>query len=201
MSTDTQIKSYAIPAEMWLRGSPRRADLPPLSIPARDALDIERRSKKGVNLRNEAQRYTLCCERIQGVTADLASEEGLLPPPAVFVRAASNDNPAPTARGYLAVIEAVTLYWQKALGKSYSRIASVFFPPEDAARHSQLYEAISTVPNVGELFTKAAERASLPGAHFKVTPQQCRAAFELRRELLRSAMSAGSAVVDVIELI
>lgn len=201
MSTDTQIRSYAIPTEVWLHGSSRRPDLPPLAIPARDALDIERRSKKGVNLRNEAQRYTLCCERIQGITADLANEEELLPLPSVFGRGDSTDSPAPTARAYLAVIEAVTLYWPKGQRQSYSRIASVFFPPEHAAHHLQLYEAISRSPNVGELFTKAADKASLPGEHFEVTPQHCRAVFELRQELLRNALSSGSAVVDVVELI
>ena len=67
MLIDTQISSFAIPPDIWKNDHDIASNLPPLHLPARDALAIERRAAKGVNLRNEARRYTLCCERIQGI--------------------------------------------------------------------------------------------------------------------------------------
>jgi hypothetical protein len=200
MLTDTQIRSFLIPVKLWREGLSLRPDLPPLIVPACDALDIERRAKKGINLRNEAHRYNLCCERIQGITADLAAAENILSPSLIFVRSGSTEKQSPTARSYLALID-IMFFLVKRHNLSYTRVASIFFPPEDSKKHQQLYEIMSNGTNVNELFRTAAKRASLPGEHFAVTPEQCRTAFEQRRILLEKAVSEESAVVDLIELI
>ena len=66
------IRSYLIPHDIWLSGWSDLPHLPAVALPARDALEIERRFRKEMNLRNEVRRYTVCCERIQGIVRDLA---------------------------------------------------------------------------------------------------------------------------------
>jgi hypothetical protein len=61
MLTNTQISSYIVPKEIWEQGRAGSPGITPLSIPARDALEIERRRSLDINLRNEDHRYTIAC--------------------------------------------------------------------------------------------------------------------------------------------
>lgn len=196
MLIGTQIRSFLVPFEIWYQGYDGRRDLPPLAIPARDALDIERRSGKDLSLRNEAQRYTLCCERIQEIVAELTIE---LEFPALLFPSddAAKDSAAPNAGAYLALMNTL----RKSLkGSPYRRVSAVFFPPEHAILHSQVYEVIGGRDGVDELFIQASKRGSLPNEVCNPTAEQCRAAFAQRHRLLKIAASEGKAIVDLIEL-
>lgn len=198
MLIGTQIRSFLVPFEIWHQGYNGRRDLPPLAIPARDALDIERRSEKDLSLRNEAQRYTLCCERIQEIVAELASELEITTPPVLFPSDdAAKDLAAPSARAYLALMDALR---RSLKGSPYRRVSAVFFPPEHAILHSQVYEVMASRDGIGELFIQASKRGSLPDEMCNPTPEQCRAAFAQRHRLLKIAASEGKAIVDLIEL-
>jgi len=199
MLTDSQIRSFLIPAQVWEEGVQSRPDLPPIAMPARDALDIERRAKKRVNLRNELHRYSICCERIQGITAELVMEKNVLPAPLIFSRSNFNDKQLSTARSYLALIDVLSRGQNQNL--PYKRMASIFFPPDHAKLHLKFYEMISKSLKINELFAIAAESASLPNEHFQITAEQCRMAFDQRQDHLRKAAQTGNAVVDIIELV
>lgn len=198
MLTDTQIRSYLIPASIWAQGHPTRNDLPPLALPARDALDIERRAQKDVNLKNEARRYTLCCERMQGIVQQLSRASGLLPTPKIWWPDAEPDGRAATARAYLALMNAISRILK---GSPYPRISALFFPPDHTLSYLKVIDAIRQQPNLERLLDQAARSASLPDARFTVMPEQCREALDQRIELVHRAISAVSGIVDVVELI
>jgi hypothetical protein len=198
MSTDTQISSFFVPENIWTQGYHARPDLPPLVLSTRDALDIERRARKRVNLRNESHRYILCCERIQGIVRELSQQAGLLPPPIVWPVHRTSNGVSASALAYLALIEAISWFLR---GSPYSRVSTLFFPPEHAKPHLQIFEAIRQHTDVDQLVERAARNASLPGSTFDVTPGQCRIALDQRHELLRTAVSEVCGLVDVIELV
>ena len=198
MLTDTQISSYLIPASIWAQGHPTRKDLPPLALPARDASDIERRAQKEVNLNNEARRYTLCCERIQGIVQQLSRESSLLPTPKIWWPDAEPDGRAPTARAYLALINAISRILK---GSPYPRVSALFFPPDHTRSYLQVIDAIRQQPNLDRLLDQAARSASLPDARFTVMPEECRSALDQRAELVRRAESEGHGLVDVVEFV
>jgi hypothetical protein len=197
MLIDTQISSYLIPKPLWEQGYPGRADLPPLAIPTRDALDIERRAQKGVNLRNEANRYILCCERIQGIVRELAQESHLLRPPMVWPAHLGPNASVPSARVYLALIEALGPYQRR---DPKFRFAAVFFAPEYADLHQKIFEAIRQGTGIDQLLERTAKSASLLGDSFVVSTEQCKAALEQRYELLKIAALEECGLVDVVEL-
>jgi len=187
-----------VPFEIWHKGYVGRLDLPPLAIPARDALDIERRSEKDLSLRNEAQRYTLCCERIQEIVAELASELEFPSPSMLFPSDDAAKDPAgPSARAYLALMDTLR---RSLKGSPYRRVSAVFFPPEHAILHSQVYEVMGSHDGIDELFIQASKRGSLPDGMSNPTDEQCRAAFAQRHRLVKAAASEGKAIVDLIEL-
>jgi hypothetical protein len=69
-----QIDLYSVPAEFWNDGRDPAFDFSSFS---RDALAIERRILKAVNLDLERSRYILCCRRIQEAAARVAEEKRL----------------------------------------------------------------------------------------------------------------------------
>ncbi len=198
MLTDTQISTYLIPASIWAQGHPTRKDLPPLAQPARDALDIERRAQKDVNLNNEARRYTLCCERMQGIVQQLSRESGLLPTPRIWSSNIEPDGMAATARAYLGLINAISRILRRS---PYPRVSALFFPPDHTQSYLQVIDAIRQQPNLDRLLDQAARSASLPDARFAVLPEQCRAALDQRIELVHRATSDDHGIVDVIEFV
>jgi hypothetical protein len=198
MLTDTQISSFLVPATIWHQGLSGRPDLPPLALPARDALDIERRDTKGARLRNEARRYVLCCERIQGIVRELSMEVGVLSAPVVWPATSVADGSVPTARAYLALSEAIGRFVR---GSPYPRICAIFFPPEHGRRYLHILDAILQEPQLDQLLSRAATAAALPGSTATVTSQECGNALQHRREMLTTVASQGCGLVDVVELI
>lgn len=200
MLTDTQISSFLIPRSIWQQGIPAQTNLPPLAIPARDALDIERRARKQINLHNEERRYTLCCERIQGIVQELSQETNVLRPPMLWPVYRLAKATEPSARAYLGLIEALgrSLGSQKS---SEARIAAVFFSPEDTEKYLKIFEVLRKNPNLDKLFDGAAKIASPPGSPFSITKQQCSMAFAQRYEFVKIAVSEICSIVDVVELV
>jgi hypothetical protein len=72
-----RIVMWQVPKEHWQGAANRETIISPF---VRDALDIESRLPKGVNLGNERMRYQLCCRRIQNAVlqGQLASEHEFL---------------------------------------------------------------------------------------------------------------------------
>lgn len=198
MLTDTQIKSFMIPQDIWINGYAGRPNLPPLLLPARDALDIERRAQKDVNIRNEIRRYTLCCERIQGVVGELSLVEGLLAVPVVWPTHRTPSEDSPSALAYLALAESLSL---RLKNSPYSRVAAIFFPPEHAKIHFQVFEAICRRSDLDQFLEHAAKQSSTSGSITKASVSECRKALNQRCSLLNIVASRQHGLVDVIELL
>ncbi|MFN8495658.1 MAG: hypothetical protein U0350_49155 [Caldilineaceae bacterium] len=201
MSTATQISTFFIPAEIWKQGHPLRPQLPPLALPARDALDIERRALKRVNLRNESLRYILCCERIQGIVHELSQEGGVLKDFFIWpIQSSTKEEVLATSAAYLALID--TIRRSKFMDKiSYPRITALFFPPEHATRYSKILSDLCQQPHLNQLLERAAKDASLAGTTVHITAEHCRKAIDQRLELSMHAVSQNYGLVDVLELI
>lgn len=209
MLIDTQISSFPIPAEIWFKGYDGLPSLPPLYLSGRDALAIERRSIKGVNLRNEMRRYTLCCQRMQGIVHEIAHQSGVLPQPIKWPSQNQDDSNLPSARAYLAIMALMGRWMFKFLSDSppeqlellYPRVSSVFFPPEDAERHLKCFEFIATHPQVDLLFERAARESTLPICDSSISVVNCRKAFHMRHESLKFIALRGYGLVDVLEIV
>ena len=207
MLIDTQISSFPIPPEIWKNGHENAPDLPPLHLPDRDAMAIERRAEKEVNLRSEQRRYTLCCERIQGIVQELSQKTGVLPVPVIWPSHSQNNSKVPSARSYLAVMDVIGRWMSRFLSREeirkldYLRFATIFFPPEDAACHLKAFEFIANHSQVRRLFERAARDATLENSPFTVSATQCQEAFHMRYELLKVVAAKGYGLVDVLELV
>lgn len=206
MLIDTQISSFAVPPEIWKNGHESAPYLPPLHLPARDAMAIERRAVKGVNLRNEQRRYTLCCERIQGIVQELSQKSGVLPDPLFWPSHGQSNSETSSARAYLAVMDFIGRWISRFLREEilqlgYLRFAAVFFPPEHAARHLKASEFIANHSQVHRLFERAAREATLENSPFTVSAAQCQEALHMRYKLLKVVAAKGYGLVDVLELV
>jgi hypothetical protein len=209
MLIDTQISSYPVPAAIWFNGYDGAPNLPPLHLPARDATAIERRAMKRVNLRNETRRYTLCCERIQGIVQELSQEPGVLPEPLVWSAHSRSDAGIPNARSYLAIMNLMGRWMAKFLANLpaeehqfiYPRVSALFFPPGDAELHLKCFELASKHSDLQRLFERAARDATLESSSFAVSATQCENAFHMRYELLEAVAAEGYGLVDVLELV
>lgn len=197
MLTDTQISSFIVPQDIWTNGYAGLPDLPPIVLPARDALDIERRAKNNVNIRNEIRRYTLCCERIQSIVQELSFIERVLPLKVVWSTHRTPNVDMPSALAYLALAESLSLWLRKS---PYSRVAAIFFPPADAKIHAQVFEAICRRPDLDQFLERATKQASELGSVAKVTPLECGKALEQRSKLLQTVASMKCGLVDIVEL-
>jgi hypothetical protein len=201
----TQISSFAIPKKIWANGYDSIPGLPPLALIARDALAIERRSNKGVNLLNEQRRYTLCCERMQGIIEELAVQDGLLRPPLVWP--VEDTQEIPSARAYLAIIEVIISWMRKHLSVDekerveYIRFPRIFFPPDHATLHLKQFDFLSHHAEISSLFELAAQTASIKDSRFLLSSAECKRAFELRYELLKGLAAQNLGLVDVLDLV
>lgn len=205
MLTDTQISSILVPNAVWEAGLEGRPDLPPLRVPARDALDIERRAEKRVNLRNEIRRYTLCCERMQGIVLELA-RAGIATVTMQWHATQVADERRPNARAFLAVVEELAHTidrMQRASPGStpnlYNRVARIYFPPDHARIHRAMFQAMRQGAGLDKLFERAAKTASLSNS--QITVDQCAQALETRYALLQQAEAGGYGLVDVVEIV
>lgn len=204
MLTDTQISSILIPNTVWKVGYAGRSDLPPLRVPARDALDIERRAEKRVNLRNEIRRYTLCCDRIQGIALEL-SRSGIASMGMQWHTFRDGNDGRSSARALLAVIEELARTVDRmqrttpgSIQNLYNRVGRVFFPPEHARVHCAMFQAMSQGTGLDKLFERAAKNASF--SNNQVTAEQCSQAMDARYVLLKKVEAEGFGLVDVVEL-
>lgn len=193
MLIGTQIKSFLVPQDVWHHGYVGRSDLPPIAIPARDALDIERRFRKGACLRNESRRYTLCCERIQAIISELASVPDLLGKPILYAAQQVAGEADSSSVAYISVLNTLRSSLRQT---PYPRVASVFFPPDHAKRHCQVFDFIHKRPELEQLFDRAAKHASVLDDN--CTPRQCSEAFAKRHQTLKLAAAEDLAIVDVL---
>lgn len=214
MWIDTQIKSFVIPSGIWADGLSTLDKekypgvgrlLPPLQLPARDALAIELRVQRGVNLHNEQQRYTLCNHRIQEIVITLADLADVLSAPVVWPKMMDPRGKVPSSRAYLAVVS-VTARWMRKflLGQfpyAYGRLPAIFFPPQDAKQHYETYRLISQHPEKNQLFARAAKEASIADTPFILSPEECQNAFLFRMELLHVIMTQRLGLVDILEVL
>ncbi len=205
MSLATRISSFVIPALVWEEGYSALPKLPPMALVVRDALAIERRSSKEVNLSNEQRRYTLCCERMQGIAEELFYGSDALQPPLVWP--AESTDKMPCARAYLAVVETILPWMRKHLSKDemnnvvYSRFPFVFFPPDHTASYLAQYEFLSRHAEIDSLFEFAARVSNIKDSPLFISPTECKRAFDLRLEILRRVAGQDWGLVDVVEII
>jgi len=205
---DTQISSYLIPSDIWESGY---AEVPPLALPARDAVDIERRWKKGVTLNNESRRYTICCERLQGIASALVAAGAPISPPVVWPSHSEAAAGAPSALAYLAMYEYLRRLYkpiqtdaqgrQSQVGLKHRRLESIFHAPgQSLTAFLSLLDHITHEPKLAEMFDQAAQKAEVSGSH-QLTATDCRYAFEQRRAVIAQCSQAGFGVVDVFDLL
>lgn len=203
----TQISSYLVPTEIWEGGSSALPHLPPLSQPARDALEIERRSRKAVNLRNESRRYSLCCERIQGIVRMLALGGAHMPEPFVW-RAYDAEGENTRAMAWLALSEYLRRFYtvdRNGIERDrlrFDRLEAVFhLPGLQLSNLLALFEQIRKNPHLDQVFVAASQKAEVSNPTLQVTPQECRAAFENRFDLIKRCSMESLALVDLIDLV
>jgi hypothetical protein len=213
MLIDTRIKSFLIPNSVWKQGIPKDiietkapewAMLPSLEFPSRDAIAIEIRASHGVNLLNEQRRYAICCERIQDITLELSRISGLLRPPLIWPKEVDT-NKIPRTRALLAINTWIVPWMTKFIvpnfPNAYARIPAIFFPPEHAKSHCEIYQLMSRSPEIQKLFQKAARESTVPEGQDKITFDECQKAFLLRLELLKVAANQAEGLVDVFEIV
>lgn len=207
MWISTQISSYLIPGEIWESGYAAFPQLPPLSFSARDALEIERRSRKEVNLRNEARRYTLCCERMQGIVRELWLGRAPLQEPFVWRAYDSEQQKNPKAIAWLALSEFFRRFYTVTRnGKKdtlrYDRLEAIFHPPGNRISNLLLlFEKIQTEPYLAQIFDAVAQKAVVSNPVLRVTAEECRDAFESRYRLVQRCARESFGIVDVIDIV
>lgn len=169
MLTGTRIRTVFVPLNIWCNGEQSRLDLPPLALPAKDALEIEKRTRKALDLRHESRRYVNCCERMYGISLELLKAS------LVHVefqcalgldgQYAGNDVP----RGFIDILAVINRYrrrFDERLDKPLpqgvesnpknvqsSRLGSVFIPPRHPSMAAQLgiFKTISANENFAQL--------------------------------------------------
>lgn len=205
MSIAIQISSFLIPQQIWECGYKPLFHLPPLAIPVRDALEIERRSRKEVNLRNEARRYSLCCERISGIVRELALGEAPLPKP--FVWSVSEKDINPRGVAWLTLAEYLRRFYRidrSGVTKDtlrYDRLEATFHPPGlRVANLLALLEVVEKNPHLPQVLLDACNKAHISTPVMSVTVAECGAALNARIELLKRCVSESLAMVDLIEI-
>ncbi len=205
----TQISSYIIPRGIWFDG---HAGCPPLALPARDALDIERRWRKDVKLRGEARRYTACCERMQGIARDLALAAAPIPAPCVWWTSGQRDAATPRALAYLAMFEYLRRFYTIAKRDSggvlkrerllYHRVEAIFHPPDKRmSDYLALVAHIRSEPKLPQMCADAAQRAEVADPMFNVSAQECEAALHQRYGLIAKCAAEGLGLIDVFDVI
>jgi hypothetical protein len=191
-----------IPERIWNEGVPGNNKVPALSIPGRDALEIERRRNNNINLRNEDHRYTIACERIQSLAYETSQNCDDLPEPFVWSAYNNVTNDHSIALAYLITVE--TLY--RALFKSidklpYQRFLAVFFPPCDKDKHLRLFQFLVNNPKIDDIMLRSSIISSRLGTEYLIPAEQCKLALLQRYELIKTVQSQNCGLVDVIQIV
>ncbi|MEA3359191.1 MAG: hypothetical protein U9R17_07280 [Thermodesulfobacteriota bacterium] len=121
----TRITMHIVPKEIW---KPREHSMGDIFPFAEDALAIERRIKKGVNLNNERMRYQLCCIRIQKAVLNMEKNENVS-----------------LGRDYYDLLHMLYDSFPAEVGDC--RLLTCFFPPEKVKVH--LYAFTKLITNAG----------------------------------------------------
>jgi len=202
MLTNTQISSYLIPKEIWEAGRTGYTQISPLSIPARDALEIERRRNKNINLRYEDHRYTIACERIQSLAVETFQNDKDLPRPVIWPTHFGVGKKHSTALAYLITIESLFRALFKSIDKlPYQRFLAVFFPPDDKDNHLKLFQVLVNNIHIDDMMLRASNLSRRMGTDFEITPEQCKLALLDRFDLLNTIQSQNCGLVDVIQIV
>ncbi len=208
MLIGTQISSYLISKDIWESGYTGLPAIPPLALPARDALDIERRSREGVTLRNEERRYTLCCERMQGIARELSLGGAPIPDPFIWASYESEQVENPKAMAWLALSEYFRSKYQinrNGIEKDtlrFDRLEAVFHPPGiKISNLLALFEKIKENPLLDKVFAAIVQQTAVATSKLPVTKEECSAAFEGRCGLLKRCLQESLGIVEVVELV
>jgi hypothetical protein len=207
MLTGTQISSYLIPRPIWESGY---LHTPPLALPARDALDIERRWRKGVLLRNEAKRYAICCKRMQGIACELEMLGAPIPASHVWSSYEHTDGNAPRALAYLAFFEYLRRFYKPnrqgiglagEKGLKYDRVEAVFQPPDQRLiAYLSLLSQVQSEAKLSDMCLNAVRTAEVTALGFKVSPEECEAVLKYRHSLVSTCVKLDCGLVDVLHL-
>jgi hypothetical protein len=161
-----------------------------------------------VNLRNEARRYTLCCERMQGIARELSLGGAPIPEPFVWVAYDSGQAKNPKAIAWLALSEYLRRFYtvdRNGIKKDklrYDRLEAIFHPPGNRISNLlSLFEKIQTNPYLAQVFDAAAQKAAVSNPILKVTLEECRVAFESRYSLIQRCVRESLGIVDVIDIV
>lgn len=209
MSIGTRISSYLIPRVIWESGY---LSAPPLALPARDALDIERRWRKGVILRNEAKRYAICCKRMQGIARELEVLGAPIPAAQVWTSYDDTEGNAPRALAYLALFEYLRRFYkpnrQGAGAPSgerslkYDRVEAIFQPPgQRLVAYLGLLSQVLSESKLSEMCLHAVRSAEVLALGFKVSPGECEAALRQRHSLVAMCVRLDCGLVDVLDIL
>ena len=205
----TQISSYLIPRAIWESGY---GSTPPLALPARDALDIERRWRKGVILRNEAKRYAICCKRMQGIARELEILGAPIPHSHVWKSYEHVEANGPRALAYLAFFEYLRRFYKPnrqgagtpsgEKGLKYDRVEAIFQPPgERLVAYLSLLSQVQLEPRLSDMCLNAVRSAEVLALGFKVSPGECEAALRHRHSLAVMCVELDCGLVDVLDLL
>src|SRR5260370_13566172 len=182
MSIAIQISSCLVPLEIWESGYGPLPHLPPLSMPARDALEIERRSRKEVNIRNESRRYSLGCERITGIVRELGIGNAPIPQP--FVWSVSEGGGKPRGLAWLALAEYLRRFYRidrNGVTKDtlrHDRLEGIFHPPGiNISNLVALLEVIIRNPHLPQILTDVCQKTHFVTPTHQLIPAECYEAF------------------------
>lgn len=193
MWTDISIDTFLIPERLWNEGNPARPDDPALSLPCRDAAELEIRRTKhdrqsGGLARAEAQRYFTVCERIQGLAASLAGQSGVS-----FLTWHAGSPGLPRVESAFALLRLLTELrrvgstFDRLLSsmdrRLYPRLQAIFHPVRYAADHWQTLDVLANAPVAQALRDQLGDATH---------------ALPRRLALLHRAKNEGLGVVDVI---
>lgn len=147
--TTTHITLCAVPAAVWAATDQPSVGRPTIGRLVQDALAIERRMKKGVNLEDERTRYNLCCARIEAITS--ACMEPLESQASFKTVLDSGRFPAhPLGITYLDVLRRLLAedYLQARVGKT--RLGATFFPPDTVRDHAMEFSLLADQVGYGD---------------------------------------------------
>lgn len=203
MSISTQISSYLVPRSLWERGYQGTA---PLALPVRDALDIERRWRKGVLLRNEGKRYAICCKRLQGMVREMAIKGAPIAYVHVWGTDQQTEQGGPRAVAYMAAMEYLRRVYQpdRAGEKSlkYDRLEAIFHPPgERLSAHLRLLTKTQSESRLAEMCAYAVRKADVLTGGCAISAVECEAAIRQRHKLLVMCVEQNCGLVDVFDIV
>lgn len=138
----SQILLCAIPGELWHQEYAGPEPFSTLQALIQDALDIERRLPKNVNIENERTRFTLCCQQIESIALQFASP--FTSGDEFYDLLKRQRFPSFTIdEDYLYLLFHVELMEQSRKMAQDIRLGSSFFPPNDVLIHNTQFDLLA----------------------------------------------------------